>query len=91
MSLLVSIRSEILKTKRTASFYLTVAAAAFGPLMSMLDILLDGLEPGDRDFIFNKFLTTKFQMTGFVMLPEMQNDNIYKHEQLGNNNKCHYK
>src|SRR5688572_847504 len=69
MSLLISLRSEILKTKRTASFYLTICAAAFGPLMSMLDIIFDGLEPGDRDFIFNKFLTTKFQMTGFVMLP----------------------
>lgn len=69
MSLLVSLRSEMLKTKRTASFYLTIAAAAFGPLMSMLDIIFDGIEPGDRDFLFNKFLTTKFQMTGFVMLP----------------------
>ena len=69
MSLLISLRSEILKTKRTASFYLTICAAAFGPLMSMLDLLLDGIEPGDRDFLFNKMLTIKFQMTGFVLLP----------------------
>ena len=69
MSLLISLRSEILKTKRTASFYLTIAAAAFGPLMTMLDLVFDGIETGDRDFIFNKMLTAKFQMTGFVLLP----------------------
>ena len=69
MSLLISLRSEILKTKRTASFYMTIGAAAFGPLMSMLELLLDGIEPGEGDALFNDMLTVKFQMTGFVMLP----------------------
>lgn len=69
MNMLISLRSELLKTKRTASIYLVIAAAAFGPLMSMLDLLFDGVHPNDRAVIFNKMLTSKFQMTGFLVLP----------------------
>lgn len=69
MNLLISLRSEILKTKRTASVYFAIAAAAFGPLMSMLDLLLDGVRPEEGPTLFNRMLTSKFQMMGFVILP----------------------
>jgi lantibiotic transport system permease protein len=70
MSLLISVRSEILKTKRTASFYLTIAAASFGPFVTMLDILIgEGLSPDDRNVIFNKLFVEKFQMTGLLAFP----------------------
>ena len=69
MSITTSLRSEILKTKRTAALYFTLAAAAFAPFMSMLDIILDGVEPGNRIDIFNQLFTKKFQMTALVALP----------------------
>jgi hypothetical protein len=68
MNLLTSLRSEILKTKRTAAFYIAFIAGAFGPFMSMLE-LLDGVSPGIRNTIFNEMMTTKFQMVGFFMFP----------------------
>jgi hypothetical protein len=70
MNLLISVRSEILKTKRTASFYLTILAAAFGPFVSMLDSLIgEGISPNDRNFIFNRLFVEKFQMTGLLAYP----------------------
>ncbi len=69
MKLLVSLRSEIFKTKRTAPVYFTVAAAAFSPLMSMLDLIFDGVDADHRKDIFNEMFTTKFMMTGAVILP----------------------
>ena len=69
MSLLIALRSEIIKTKRTAAFYLTLGAAAFAPLMSMLDLVFDGVEQDHRSDIFNEMFTTKFMMTGIVALP----------------------
>ena len=69
MSLLLSLRSEMLKTKRTALIYFTIGAAAFGPFMSMLDLVFDGVEGDHRRDIFNEMLTKKFMMTGLVALP----------------------
>ena len=70
MGLLLSLRSETLKTKRTASFYLAIAGAAFGPLMSLLDVLLDeGITANDQDLYLAKMFTTKFQMVGFLVFP----------------------
>ncbi len=69
MNLMISLRSEILKTKRTASFYLALGAAAFGPFMSMLDLTLDGVDPGSRKVIFSKMLIDKFDVTGAMLLP----------------------
>lgn len=68
MSLLKSIRSEILKTKGTAPLYFTLAAAAFAPFMSIVDLLLDGVD-ADKGDILNEMLIKKFQMTGLVALP----------------------
>jgi hypothetical protein len=50
MSLLISLRSELLKTQRTASFYLTLIGAAVGPVMFLLNILLD---EGETDALKN--------------------------------------
>jgi hypothetical protein len=70
MSLLISLRSENLKTKRTAAFYLTIIAAIFGPFMSLLDVVLsEGISAEDGKTIFNKMMIEKFQMTGLVMFP----------------------
>ena len=44
MRLMLSLRSEILKLKRTLSIYLCVLAAVFGPLMSFLE----HLEPDEK-------------------------------------------
>jgi hypothetical protein len=69
MSLLLSFRSELLKNKRTTSFYFTLAAALFGPFMSMLDLVFDGVEKDHRSDILNELFTTKYMMTGAVVFP----------------------
>jgi hypothetical protein len=70
MNLLPALRSEFLKTKRTASFYLAIVAAAFGPLMTLLDIMLDeGIPASARNHFFNKLFIDKFQMTGLLAFP----------------------
>ncbi len=69
MSLLVSLRSEIVKNKRTSAFYFTLAAAAFGPFMSMLDLAFDGVDKDHRTDILNELFTTKYMMTGAVVFP----------------------
>ena len=69
MSLLKSLRSEVLKTKRTSPLYFTMAAAAFAPFMSMLDILLDGVGNEHKNDIFNEMIIKKFQITGIMILP----------------------
>jgi lantibiotic transport system permease protein len=42
MSLIISLRSEILKTKRTAAFYFTLIGAAVIPFILLLNIASDG-------------------------------------------------
>ncbi len=69
MSLLLSLRSELLKNKRTSSFYLTLVAALFGPFLSMLDLVFDGVEKDHRTDILNELFTTKYMMTGAVVFP----------------------
>jgi hypothetical protein len=69
MSLIKSLRSEFLKTKRTASFYLAIGAAAFTPLMNMLDLALDGVDADNKADILNDIFTTRFQMMGIAIFP----------------------
>jgi hypothetical protein len=69
MSLPISLRSEILKSKRTASFYLTLVTAAVVPFIFMLDASFDGISPENRSSIFNKMFTEGFKMTGFAIFP----------------------
>jgi lantibiotic transport system permease protein len=70
MNQVISLRSEILKTKRTAAFYLTIIAGAFGPLMSLLDLSIgEGISADDGNMLLSKLMIGKFQMTGTVMFP----------------------
>ena len=69
MNLLIPLRSELFKTKRTIALYFTIAAAAFGPFMSMLDLVFDGIDKEHEKDIFNELFTTKFVMVGAVLLP----------------------
>ena len=69
MNLLLSLRSEVVKTRWTASYYLTLAAAAFGPFMSMMDIIFDGIEPGSRNRLFSKLMINSFEPVGFLVFP----------------------
>jgi len=70
MKLLTAIRSEMLKTKRTASFYFTLAGAAPVPLIFLLNVLTGG---GDLDAIRKDPLNTMFQLgmerSGLVFFP----------------------
>jgi lantibiotic transport system permease protein len=70
MKLLIALRSEILKTKRTASFYFTLIIAALVPLILMLNVLTGG---GDVDAIHKGSLNAVFDLgmerTGLVFFP----------------------
>src|SRR5690349_3760515 len=48
MNLLISLRSEVLKTKRTAAFYFTLIGAAVIPFMFLLNSLTNGLPDEDE-------------------------------------------
>lgn len=69
MKLLIALRCEILKTKRTSAFYLALGAAAFAPFTSLLDLALDGISAEDRADILNRMLVRKFEMTNILTLP----------------------
>lgn len=70
MNLFISVKSELLKTKRTASFYITIIAAVFGPFISLLDVIFDdGIAADKEKIIFNEMMTEKFQVTGLAMFP----------------------
>jgi hypothetical protein len=69
MSLLLSLRSEIIKTRKTAPLYFTIAAAAFAPLMSILELFLDDADDYSKVNAFNFWLIRKFEMTMLLSLP----------------------
>lgn len=69
MNLLISFRSELLKTKRTAAFYLAFVTGTFGLLIYMLDFLTDGVSPERRPILFNEMMTDKFQVAAFLLFP----------------------
>ncbi|HEU4633022.1 MAG TPA: ABC transporter permease [Flavisolibacter sp.] len=70
MKLLIALRAELLKTKRTASFYFALAGAALVPLIFLLNILTGG---SDLVAIRNDSLNTIFAMgierNGLVFFP----------------------
>lgn len=70
MKLLTALRSEILKTKRTASFYFTLAGATPVPLIFLLNVLTGG---SDLAAIRKDPLNTIFEMgterNGLVFFP----------------------
>lgn len=70
MSLFISLRSELLKTRRSASFYLTLIGAAVGPVMFLLNVLLD---EGESDSLKKDPLNALFKilsdMNGAALFP----------------------
>ncbi len=69
MNLITSLRSEIMKTRRTASFYLTIFAAAFGPAITVLEVFFEGIQKNDPKNLFNILFIEEFQVTGLLALP----------------------
>ncbi|MET0464835.1 MAG: ABC transporter permease [Chitinophagaceae bacterium] len=71
MSLIISLRSEILKSKRTSAFYFTLIGAAVIPFTLLVNILADGLpEEGktSKDPI-NAMFNLSSGMNGLVLFP----------------------
>src|SRR6476620_10543444 len=70
MNILISLRSELLKTTRTASFYITLIGAAVGPVIYLFNLLLD---EGEVDALKNDPLNTLFkilsEMNGTALFP----------------------
>lgn len=69
MNLLISFRSEILKTKRTASYYLMLVAAGFIPFIFLLNICISGMPADLSKDPLNAMFKAGFQMTGFAIFP----------------------
>lgn len=69
MNLLISLRSEMFKTRRTATFYFTVIAAALIPFIFLLDVIVDGVSDDNRKDAFNSFVREGFVMLGVAILP----------------------
>ena len=69
MNLLISLRSELLKT-RTASFYLTLIGAAVGPVMYLLNVLIDEneIDPSEKDPL-NAIFKILSDMNGTALFP----------------------
>ena len=69
MNLLLSIRSEILKSKRTASFYLTLISAAIVPVIFLLNVAFEGISKEDQNDSLNAIFREGFMNTAFVIFP----------------------
>ena len=70
MNLLISLRSELLKTRRTASLYLTLIGAAVGPVMYLLNVLLDEneIDASEKDPL-NAIFKILSDMNGTALFP----------------------
>ena len=70
MNLLISLRSELLKTRRTASFYLTLIGAAVGPTIFLFNVLLDDDElDGTSKDPLNALFKILSEMNGVALFP----------------------
>lgn len=69
MNLLVSFRSELLKTNRTASIYLCLVAAAIIPSLFLLEFSLGTLEPETLRDPWNAFFVGGLHGMGLIILP----------------------
>jgi hypothetical protein len=70
MNLLISLRSELLKTRRTASFYLTLIGAAVGPTIFLFNVLLDDDElNGTTKDPLNALFKMLSEMNGVALFP----------------------
>lgn len=68
MNLAISLRSEMLKTKRTASFYFTLIGAAVVPVIFLLNVLGDGLDSTKKDPL-NLLFKLLAEMNGLAFFP----------------------
>jgi hypothetical protein len=69
MSLFLSIRSELLKAKRTATLYLCILAAAFIPAIFFLEFCVGTLEPDTLKNPWGAFFLGGAQGLSFFILP----------------------
>jgi hypothetical protein len=70
MKLLTALRAEMLKTKRTASFYFTIVLAGFIPAILLLNILTGGEDlTAIRKDPLNGIFQLGAERTGFLFLP----------------------
>ena len=68
MNIGISLRSEILKSKRTASFYFTLIGAAVVPFVFLLNVLGDGLDSTRKDPL-NMIFKLLADMNGLAFFP----------------------
>jgi hypothetical protein len=71
MSLIISLRSEVLKSKRTAAFYFTLIGAAVIPFILLINIIADGLPDqgkASKDPI-NALFNLSSGMNGLALFP----------------------
>jgi hypothetical protein len=70
MNLAISLRSEILKTKRTASLYFTLIGAAVVPVIFLMNVLLDedGID-ATRKNPLNALFKLLSEMNGLAFFP----------------------
>ena len=68
MNLVISLRSEIFKTKRTAVFYFTLIAAAIVPFVFLLNVLGDDLDSTKKDPL-NMIFKLLSDMNGVAFFP----------------------
>jgi len=68
MSILTSLRSEILKTKRTISFYFTLVGAAIVPCIYLINVAFDDISETRKD-PFNAMFKVSAEVNGLVFFP----------------------
>lgn len=69
MSLLITFRSELFKSTRTASFYLAIIGGLILPAIIILDVIFDGVSPKNQADIFNSLFNEGFKNTAFIFFP----------------------
>ncbi|RYZ25616.1 MAG: hypothetical protein EOO10_17795 [Chitinophagaceae bacterium] len=69
MNLAISLRSEILKTRRTASLYFTLIGAAIVPFIFLFNVLLDDDLDGTKKDPLNGIFKLQAEMNGIAFFP----------------------
>ncbi len=71
MSLAISLRSEVLKSKRTAAFYFTLIGAAVIPSLVLFMVIADGLPSGGKASVdpINALFNISSDMTCLALFP----------------------
>jgi hypothetical protein len=69
MNLVISLRSEILKTKRTASLYFTLIGAAVVPFIFLVNLLMDDDLDGTKKDPLNSLFKLQAEINGLAFFP----------------------